>query len=224
MSSRRSRAHTDPIEKANQKSDQEFLSTYIQLTEGHAQWTTKWQHPKTGYEYGLVLVRAEAMTDPDLTSCLDMIDLTSGQDYRNSSMGWNRDAKLAEMKSPGLRYILVRDDGGAMAAFTSFMPTYEEGQPVLYCYEIHLLDRVRKSGLGRLLMGYLCNIAATLPPITKVMLTCFTSNEGARAFYEQMGFVTDDISPRPRVLRGGRETRAPDYVILSKVVDRLTSG
>lgn len=84
------------------------------------------------------------MTDPDLTSCLDMIDLTSGQDYRNSSMGWNRDAKLAEMKSPGLRYILVRDDGGAMAAFTSFMPTYEEGQPVLYCYEIHLLDRVRK--------------------------------------------------------------------------------
>lgn len=81
-----------------------------------------------------------------------------------------------------------------------------------------------RSGLGRLLMGYLCNIAATLPPITKVMLTCFTSNEGARAFYEQMGFVTDDISPRPRVLRGGRETRAPDYVILSKVVDRLTSG
>lgn len=108
------------------------------------QWTTKWQHPKTGYEYGLVLVRAEAMTDPDLTSCLDMIDLTSGQDYRNSSMGWNRDAKLAEMKSPGLRYILVRDGVGAMAAFTSFMPTYEEGQPVLYCYEIHLLDRVRK--------------------------------------------------------------------------------
>lgn len=46
------------------------------------------------------------------------------------------------MKSPGLRYVLVQDNksenGGSIRAFTSLMPTYEEGQPVVYCYEIHL--------------------------------------------------------------------------------------
>lgn len=226
MLSRSNRKEADLIETANQKNDDDFLSSYIQLTaEAHAQWTTTWRHPKTGDEYSLALVRAEAMTEHDLMSCLDMIDLTSGHDYRNSSMGWNRDVKLVEMKSSGLRYILVRDGReNAVRAFTSFMPTYEEGQPVLYCYELHLLDQVRKGGLGTLLMGYLYNIAATLPPIAKVMLTCFVANTGASAFYEHMGFVTDDISPRPKRLRGGRQTRSPDYMILSKVVERLVCG
>lgn len=84
------------------------------------------------------------MSAGDLTACLDMVDLTSGENYRNSSVGWDRDVKLKEMKSPDLRYILVKDAAGAIAAFTSLMPTYEEGQPVVYCYEIHLLEQVRR--------------------------------------------------------------------------------
>lgn len=42
------------------------------------------------------------------------------------------------MKSPELRYILVKAEDGSVAGFTSLMPTWEEGQPVIYCYEIHL--------------------------------------------------------------------------------------
>ncbi len=43
------------------------------------------------------------------------------------------------MGSPELRYILVREkDSNTIRGFTSLMPTYEEGQPVIYCYEIHL--------------------------------------------------------------------------------------
>ena len=44
------------------------------------------------------------------------------------------------MRSPELRYILVRDSETprAIRGFTSLMPTYEEGEPVIYCYEIHL--------------------------------------------------------------------------------------
>lgn len=70
------------------------------------------------------------------------------------------------------------------------------------------------TGLGKLLLGYLFNAAANMPPVDKVMLSCFVANTGARAFYDKMGFKTDDISPRPRKLRGGR-TREPDYLILS---------
>lgn len=59
-------------------------------------------------------------------------------------MGWKPAQKRAEMRSPELRYILVRrrnrdgEGAGEIRGFTSLMPTYEEGQPVVYCYEIHL--------------------------------------------------------------------------------------
>ena len=48
------------------------------------------------------------------------------------------------MRSPELRYILVREkDTQAIRGFTSLMPTYEEGEPVIYCYEIHLQPELR---------------------------------------------------------------------------------
>ena len=60
-------------------------------------------------------------------------------------------------------------------------------------------------------------VAANLPPITKVMLTCFLSNRRGLDFYRRLGFERDDISPEPRKLRYGK-TFTPDYVILSKPV------
>ncbi len=42
------------------------------------------------------------------------------------------------MQTQGLRYVLVSDEDGALGGFTSLLPTYEEGQPVVYCYEVHL--------------------------------------------------------------------------------------
>lgn len=62
---------------------------------------------------------------------------------------------MKEMRSPDLRYILVKeaaaaaaadvdgDDGGKICGFTSLMPTFEEGEAVVYCYEIHLLEELR---------------------------------------------------------------------------------
>ncbi|KAL8333566.1 hypothetical protein RB593_003315 [Gaeumannomyces tritici] len=192
MISRKRRSEPCAIEVANGKNDNEFLKDYIQKTGGPAEWASTWRHPSSGKDY---------------------------EDYHNSSVGWDRDAKLAEMKSPDLRYILVRDAAGVIAAFTSLMPTYEEGQPVVYCYEIHLLDQVRRTGLGKLLMGYLLNAAANMPPVDKVMLSCFAANTGARTFYNKMGFEIDELSPQPRRLRGGR-TREPDYLILSCAIGR----
>ena len=75
-------------------------------------------------------------------------------------MGWHEEAKRAEMKSKELRYLLVEaeevdeddkvkegTDGayeagkrgrGKMRAFVSMMPTWENGEAVVYCYEIHV--------------------------------------------------------------------------------------
>ena len=65
-------------------------------------------------------------------------------------------------------------------------------------------------------MSFHSTVAANLPPITKVMLTCFLSNKRGLDFYKKLGFEKDDISPVPRTLRG--KTFNPDYVIMSKPV------
>jgi RimJ/RimL family protein N-acetyltransferase len=66
-------------------------------------------------------------------------------------------------------------------------------------------------------MGFLHTIAVKLPPVTKVMLTCFLSNTQAMKFYAGVGFVKDGISPEPRKLRYGKVFE-PDYMIMSKRV------
>lgn len=49
---------------------------------------------------------------------------------------------MKEMRSPELRYILVlRDD--QVCGFMSMMPTYENDEAVLYCYEIHLKTELK---------------------------------------------------------------------------------
>jgi hypothetical protein len=41
------------------------------------------------------------------------------------------------MKLLDLKYLLVKRDSN-VEGFVSLMPTYEDGYPVMYCYEIHL--------------------------------------------------------------------------------------
>jgi ribosomal protein S18 acetylase RimI-like enzyme len=75
-----------------------------------------------------------------------------------------------------------------------------------------------------MLMGFLFTAAKNIPPVSKVMLTCFLSNERGLDFYKRLGFEKDEISPGPRKLRSGK-TFTPDYAILSKTISRqiLTS-
>lgn len=79
------------------------------------------------------------MSDEQLETCFRIVEDSSGADYRDSSAGWHPAAKKKEMRSPDLRYILVtEEDGVSIKGFTSLMPTFENGEPVVYCYEIHL--------------------------------------------------------------------------------------
>jgi N-alpha-acetyltransferase 40 len=100
-------------------------------------------HPKTHEKYSLSLAKADNVSAQDLKTCLALVEETSKSHYETSSRGWKPRNKLAEMKSPELRYILVKDGASSIRGFTSFMPTYEEGQPVIYCYEIHLKPELR---------------------------------------------------------------------------------
>ncbi|KAK1753412.1 acyl-CoA N-acyltransferase [Echria macrotheca] len=220
MKPKRRRAPTSPLEVANRKSDPAFITDYLSSgPEDIQKWMTEWTHPRTNETYDISLISPGKMTETELQTCLDLIEETSGKDYANSAGRWHPDKKLVEMKSPELRYILVRSRGPGrdIRGFTSLMPTYEAGEPVVYCYEIHLKPDLQGTGLGTILMNFHTTVATNLPPITKVMLTCFLSNRRGLEFYHKLGFQKDDISPRPRRLRFGKVFQ-PDYVIMSKQI------
>ncbi|KAK3305415.1 acyl-CoA N-acyltransferase [Chaetomium strumarium] len=219
MRPKRRRAPTSPLELASRKTDEEFINDYLQPSSSEkSPWVSAWTHPRTGTEYSISLVQASRVSEDDFAVCFRLIEETSRKDYENSSWRWHPEKKLKEMRSPDLRYVLVKEkDTGLVRGFTSLMPTYEEGQPVIYCYEIHLQSELRGTGLGALLMAIHSTVGANLPPVTKVMLTCFLSNQRGLAFYKRLGFEKDDISPGPRKLRHGK-IFTPDYVIMSKPV------
>lgn len=81
-----------------------------------------------------------------------------------------------------------------------------------------------RSGLGRQLMSYAQSTASSIPGVGKAMLTCFKSNKSGLRFYDKLGFVLDESSPRDRRLRGGKVVTS-DYVILSwRGKDRAQNG
>ncbi|PMB65917.1 hypothetical protein BM221_008116 [Beauveria bassiana] len=221
------RAANKAIAAARNLTNQDFVEKYIQPRSGNtfpltcgpglrearnnsdATWP-RWTHPKTREQYVTSLRSPEDMQDAELEACFGLVERTSSRDYRRAAGGWHPEAKRAEMRSPGLRYILVRgapaeeatassdesatensgDGGGEIRAFTSFMPTWEDNKPV-----VHVTTAADRIGA-----------------LHKTMLTCFTANARARRFYEKLGFAVDDSSPRPRRLRD--KVVEPEYVIM----------
>ncbi|KAF5492670.1 N-alpha-acetyltransferase 40 [Colletotrichum siamense] len=221
MPVKRRRAPTNPIESANRKTDEDFVRDHLQRPS--ADWTS-WKHPATKKAYTLALKSPAKMSVDEMQACFDLVEYTSGADYRASSWGWKPAAKIKEMRSPELRYVLVKEsDGERLCGFTSLMPTFEEGEAVVYCYEIHLLEELRGTGMGRKLMDYLVAVAESIPIVEKVMLTCFVANKAARGFYEKLRFERDATSPVERKLRFGK-VFVPDYVIMSRKIQRREGG
>lgn len=179
-------------------------------------WST-WTHPRTNAAYDLTMQSALELPQDDFQTCFELIEGSSGEDYKASSVGWSEAGKKREMRSPELRYILIRpSNSSTIVGFLSFMPTFEASQPVLYIYEIHLSPTLQGSGLGaHLFRSVVQPVARAVGCLDKVMLTCFKSNEAALGFYtRKLGFVVDESSPADRRLRGGRVVTS-DYVILS---------
>ncbi|KAH7391692.1 hypothetical protein BKA66DRAFT_458292 [Pyrenochaeta sp. MPI-SDFR-AT-0127] len=249
-----------------------------------------------------LLRTATELKQSELNECLALIEMTSGDDYRASRVGWDPSKKKAEMLDKEMMYLLVRQgdvagnfetvegdhqtgvgtdteekitasldfpehlteshafagdvdsitkldptltanafanhepasiktlptqslewpymkSSGTILGFISFMFTYDDppndDREVVYIYEIHLHEHLRGRGLGSRLMGFVEG-AASHCGIGKTMLTVFTSNEGARAMYEKLGYNKDECSPTDRIMRS--KTVKADYMIMSKIV------
>ncbi|KAJ4321313.1 hypothetical protein N0V94_002945 [Neodidymelliopsis sp. IMI 364377] len=179
------------------------------------------------------LVRSTMMLNDELAACFDLISSTSQQAYEASARGWDPSQKMLEMLDKNMMYLLVRqaegyvgtakvespteDRSNTILGFLSFAFDFDE-QPhadrqVLYIFEVHLDDRLRGQSLGTRMLKW-TETQARLVNVSKMMLTVFTSNEGARRMYEREGFVKDECSPGDRVTR--RKVVIPDYLIMSK--------
>ncbi|ETW87280.1 hypothetical protein HETIRDRAFT_305325, partial [Heterobasidion irregulare TC 32-1] len=96
-----------------------------------------------------------------------------------SSMGWDPAEKQEQVFHADARFVLVREPPaapgngtapGQIIACCVFRFEREEGQNVLYCYELQLLESARRNGLGRLLMQCLVDIGRRWR-MSKIMLT-----------------------------------------------------
>ncbi|KAH8594696.1 acyl-CoA N-acyltransferase [Bisporella sp. PMI_857] len=204
----------DPIDIANSEPLDSFVKNYMPQS---SEWRS-WTHPKTQVQYEIAVVPATELSKPDFEACFHLIEETSLGDYKNSKDGWKPKAKKKEMKLLDLKYLLVRSDS-QVRGFVSFMPTYEDDYPVIYCYEIHLSPTLQGTGLGSVLMKHLDVVGTKIPGTSKIMLTCFLSNDKGIQFYGKLGFEKDEYSPKPRILRNGTKVEV-DYIILSKPVFR----
>lgn len=78
-----------------------------------------------------------------------------------------------------------------------------DGEIVGYCIIYYVMDeaeiarvavdeKVRRQGVGRGLLDYICE-CCKMKNINRLLLDVRESNEGARRFYEQYGFIVDGI-------------------------------
>ena len=183
---------------------------------------------ETSRDYHIDLKTSKDLTNAELSSCFQLIESTSRPDYEASPhWGWHPKRKRHEMKEHDMRYLLVRSgsstETSGLAAdepvlgFLSFMLTHDSTPtaPVVWVYEIHLSEALRKVGLGAHLMELAESIAEKVA-MQKTMLTCFLSNKIAHSFYRKRGYVADSCSPEDRTTRN--KVIKIDYVIMSKEV------
>ncbi|KAI0788577.1 acyl-CoA N-acyltransferase [Abortiporus biennis] len=152
-----------------------------------------------------------------------------------SSMGWKPTQKKKELFSTKSRFILVYQSQGAKNAgdnnlgdlktadivgFVMFRFEHEEGEDLVYCYEVQMCDEFRSHGVGHLLLRSLVDIGLHWG-MDKIMLIFMTGNPRARVFYGKHGFVMDPCSPDYVNKDEGEEEEGKaycDYEILSRVL------
>lgn len=215
----------DPITTLNALPPQQFDAAYIS---GHFADLLKLK--RNGAFYTISPKAVSVIEQNELDQCFQLLEVSSKEDYRNSSKGWKPNAKKREMKEEGMWYLLVRQSSdisivsdavaSPILAFLSFMLTYEDDHPVSYIYEIHLASQVRRLGIGSHLFKLCEQISRQTGAVEKMMLSVFTRNTIAVEFYKiKLEFEVDEFSPREKRLRGGI-IKTPDYEILSKSIER----
>ncbi|TFY70367.1 hypothetical protein EVG20_g2643 [Dentipellis fragilis] len=157
----------------------------------------------SGTRHPTEVSKAADLSDTDRDHIWRIFEENMHTFYQESYIGWDPADKKAELFHQHSRFVLVRDsphpsDGSdtdsGILAYTMFRFDEEDGDCVVYCYELQVAKSARRTGLGKVLMQCLYDIGRTWH-MQKVMLTVFKANESATAFYKSVGFEMDPFSP-----------------------------
>jgi GNAT superfamily N-acetyltransferase len=103
-----------------------------------------------------------------------------------------RDALFSD---PPLSYALVVVDDTdtivGLAAYSFLWPAAGSTHSI-FLKELYVAPDNRRRGVGAALMGALRDLAASRPGCSRLEWTTDLSNEGARAFYRELGFAEAD--------------------------------
>ncbi|KAH8419121.1 hypothetical protein KR222_005600 [Zaprionus bogoriensis] len=130
-----------------------------------------------------------------------------GPYYKQLKMGWKPKIKQGELNKNWARFLVALNQQKQPVAYTMFRFDMDDGDCVLYCYEIQISPEYRRKGLGKFMMQTL-EACARLWQLEKVMLTVLNNNEDSLTFFKALGYDKDETSPD--ILQEA------DYQILSK--------
>jgi len=151
---------------------------------------------------------AASLPAPLRAFAVDLVRTTSRAMYEGCPAmgGWDEAALTEELFHPEARFLILFADGAAVA-FANFRFDMDDGRRVVYCYHLHVAASHRRRGCGCALMTALEALGGFLQ-MDLCVLTVFTANAAARAFYQSMGYTPDVTSPAP--------SSGVGYAILSK--------
>jgi len=144
----------------------------------------------------LILEFQKEIKDPNLfewTFDLLKANMQTLYDETNFTGGWNDKKEKRILKEDSSRFIFAFErESKKPVAFTHFRFDEEDDREVLYCYEIQLVQEVKRKGLGKFIMQLL-ELIARKHKMKWIMLTCIKKNEGAMKFYKNvMKYLVDD--------------------------------
>ncbi|RKF14703.1 GNAT family N-acetyltransferase [Roseovarius spongiae] len=92
--------------------------------------------------------------------------------------------------NPVFRAILAEDADGEVAGAALYSPlmSTSRGMTMVFVSDLWLAPARRGSGLGRRLLGAVCRDARAAWGAQAIKLAVYHSSEGARAFYDRLGF------------------------------------
>lgn len=142
--------------------------------------------------------------------------------YEEADWGWTDKEKKEEMTEDAAWHIVARDlaHDNKPVACVHFRFDMDEGDAVLYCYEIQLVKEVRRKGLGNFLMKTL-ELLAFQNNMEKVMLTIFKENhEGNKFFKNKLGYKIDETNPDGLItlVEAMFDDEGYTYEIISKIM------
>lgn len=149
------------------------------------------------------------MPDEKLAWAFELFETNMRKMYEDSQDGYDSERakyKRDEMSATTSRYLFASVEGKPIA-FCHYRFDMDDGEPVVYCYELQVDAKYQKQGVGAILLDVLEKMGRKLG-LTKVMATVFTHNTNSRAFFSRCGFVEDETSPKPEL--------EVDYIIVSR--------